>query len=289
MTYCLFINGFWQPPNLLWQIEQYKQEFKSHGAELKVFSTADLHAVLSCGKVVSDIGDFDGVLYLDKDVAIARMLELSGYKLYNSATAIEVCDDKVKTYLALSGKGIAIPDTISSPLLYAGQDKEDFCDRIIDRLSLPIVVKENYGSFGKQVYLARNIVELKQLRAQLLYKPHLYQKFIACSSGRDTRVIVIGGKAFCAMSRSNVADFRSNIELGGVGAHVNLPEEYIATAERVASILGLDYCGIDLLCNDDGSPIVCEVNSNAYFNTISKICNVNVAKAYVEHIIGEKS
>ena len=34
-----------------------------------------------------------------------------------------------------------------------------------------------------------------------------------------------------------------------------------------------------------GEPVLCEVNSNAFFTTMEEVCNVNVAKAYAEHIV----
>ena len=53
---------------------------------------------------------------------------------------------------------------------------------------------------------------------------HFYQQFIG-RGGEDIRVIVIGGKYVCSMKRSNKNDFRSNIELGGVG------EKFVADNE----------------------------------------------------------
>lgn len=83
-----------------------------------------------------------------------------------------------------------------------------------------MVVKEAYGSFGAQVYLAKNRSELDALRNRLKYMPHLYQRYVKNSSGEDIRIIVVGGKAVAAMKRKNKGDFRANIELGGVGENI---------------------------------------------------------------------
>ena len=40
-----------------------------------------------------------------------------------------------------------------------------------------------------------------------------------------------------------------------------------------------------ILTYSNGEPIVCEVNSNAFFDGIEMISGVNVAKAYAEYII----
>ena len=78
-------------------------------------------------------------------------------------------------------------------------------------------------------------------------------------------------------------EFRSNIELGGVGKRIELSPDYIEISEKAAKILRLDYCGVDLLQTKDG-PIVCEVNSNAFFEGLEQTTGVNVAKAYAQHV-----
>ncbi|MDE6597868.1 MAG: hypothetical protein K2K60_04440, partial [Clostridia bacterium] len=59
--------------------------------------------------------------------------------------------------------------------------------------------------------------------------------------------------------------------------------------EKVARILNLDYCGIDILLDNDGKRYVCEVNSNAFFAEAEKVCGVNIAKKYAQLIIKGKN
>ena len=73
--------------------------------------------------------------------------------------------------------------------------------------------------------------------------------------------------------------------LGGNGVKIQPSKEFIALAEKVAKLLKLDYMGIDLMYGKNGEPILCEVNSNAFFEMAEEITNINVAGAYVEHII----
>ena len=124
---------------------------------------------------------------------------------------------------------------------------------------------------------------LRQLAGEWKLVPHLYQKRVG-KRGEDLRVLVVGGKAVACMRRKNEADFRSNVELGGRGEAASPPPAFIAAAERCAAILGLDYCGVDIL-DEGGLPFVCEVNSNAMFNEAEKVTGVNVAGAYAEHIL----
>ena len=62
------------------------------------------------------------------------------------------------------------------------------------------------------------------------------------------------------------------------------PEEYLRLAERAAEVLNLDYCGVDLLEGKDG-PLLCEVNSNAFFEAIERATGTDVAALYAEHIL----
>ena len=86
------------------------------------------------------------------------------------------------------------------------------------------------------------------------------------------------------MRRKNEHDFRSNVELGGRGEPASPPASFLRAAERCAAVLGLDYCGVDVL-DEKGEPYICEVNSNALFNEAERVTGVNVAGAYAEHML----
>ena len=99
--------------------------------------------------------------------------------------------------------------------------------------------------------------------------------------------MVIGGKAVAAMRRvAKEGEFRSNIELGGVGEKAELTSLLSLAAEGCAKALGLDYCGVDLLKTKDGYA-VCEVNSNAFFEGLEAATGVDIAAAYAEYICRE--
>ena len=86
------------------------------------------------------------------------------------------------------------------------------------------------------------------------------------------------------MKRKNSCDFRSNIELGGQGVKYDAEQKLINLCEKVAEILKLDYCGIDVLHGENGGYLVCEVNSNAFFGGIERVTGVNIARLYAEYI-----
>ena len=282
----IVVNTYEVFPSVEHMVSRLKEEFAKLGIVFDVLSSGELPLWVSeDGRIQHGDLPYDFAIYLDKDPYVASMLEDAGLRLFNKADAIRLCDDKMLTYLSLSDKGIKMPKTISGPLRYSKKDSDVFLKRIEASFSFPIVVKENYGSLGRNVYLVQNKTELKELENRLSYSPRLYQELVASSFGVDNRIIVIGGRAIAWMKRkSDNGDFRSNIALGGHGEGVNLPQNYIMMAENCAKILGLDYAGIDILNGPDGEPILCEVNSNAFIKGIEEVTGINVAKAYADYI-----
>lgn len=237
------------------------------------------------GNMESKLGDYDFCIYLDKDKYISSMLEKCGMRLFNSHYSVEVCDDKMVTSIELANNNIPMPITLPGLLCYDPQEEvnEETLDSIENKLGYPLIVKTSYGSLGKGVYKADNREQLSIIAKDLKCKSHLFQQFIETSSGRDIRVIVIGGKFVAAMIRQSNGDFRSNLELGGVGTPVIPTKEVIEMCEKTASILKLDYCGIDVLFGEN-KYYICEVNSNAFFGGIEKVTGINIAEKYAKYI-----
>jgi ribosomal protein S6--L-glutamate ligase/gamma-F420-2:alpha-L-glutamate ligase len=246
-----------------------------------------LRSKIEDGKISSYLNGVDFAVYLDKDKYQSQILESLGIKLFNSHDAIRVCDDKGTTYLALINKGVNLPKTMFGALCYNKDMPIDknWANKIAQELGFPLIIKESFGSMGKGVYLANDFDELLSIMNELKLKPHLFQEYLGARRGVDVRVIVIGGKAVCAMQRENEFDFRSNVAQGGKGTPIELPIEFKKTAERCAEVLGLSYCGVDLLYGKDNMPYVCEVNSNAFISGIEKVTGFNVAKTYAEYIL----
>ena len=285
----IIINGYPNGDKFLRQADRIAEELSSFGVETDVMKNGEVYALINeNGGVQSNLRQvYAFAVYLDKDKYLGRMLQAAGLRLFNCAEAIEVCDDKMLTYLALRSAGVSLVKTISAPLCYTPNvtPNSSFLQSVGEELGFPIVAKKSYGSFGAGVRLIRDMDELKEVEREWLYIPHFYQAYVSESAGRDIRVIVVGGKVVTAMERvAQAGEFRSNVELGGQGKQIVLPEEYKNTAELVAKALALDYCGVDLLKGANG-PVVCEVNSNAFFEGAKKVTGVNVAKAYSEYIL----
>ena len=281
------VNAYDVLPSIEHFVERMKEELEPFEIELDVRPASDIYAFIgSDGELYAADLPYDFCIFLDKDRYISHLLEEAGLKLFNSAQAIEACDDKMLTYMNLMHFGIRMPKTVSGPLHYSLLDNDNFLHNVEKVIPYPIVVKSNFGSQGEGVYLAHDFDELKEIEKKIIYRPRLYQEFIETSKGFDYRLICIGGKFVAGYKRRSLTDeFRSNLARGGVGVEHTMSPFQIDTAERIARIMKLDYCGIDFL--ESGipeEPILCEINSNAFIKGAEKVTKINIAGKYAEYI-----
>ncbi len=283
----IVVNAYSESAEYLYQADRLQEEFARRGASVAVVRNyCGIAGIDENGRIgLCEKADF--AVFLDKDKYVMRLLEGAGVRLFNPASAIEVCDDKMLTHIALAGEGIPMPAVMPAPLCYT-PDAEigaEYVARVVAALGLPVVVKESYGSLGKAVCLAEDAEELRALAQKLRFTPHFYQRFVAESRGRDLRVVAVGGKAVAGMVRSSAGnDFRSNAALGGRCEAFALTDAICVLAAKISARLGLDYCGMDFLFGREGL-LLCEVNSNAYFKALEGATGVNVAAAYAEYIL----
>ncbi len=282
----ILLNAYAKLPAFTYQANRLKEEFGELGIATDIMRNDRFFTYIDKnGQIESNLKGYEFCIYLDKDKYTSQMLEKRGLRLFNSHDSIQACDDKMNTAILLANKGIPMPKTLAGLLCYDLDEsvKSDSLDIVESRLSYPLIVKTSYGSLGKGVFKVDGREELESIAEQVKGTPHLFQEYISSSHGKDIRIIVIGGKAVACMLRKSQGDFRSNIEIGGRGEKINLPDTVIELAQRVAQILKLDYCGVDVLIGDKGY-YICEVNSNAFFGGIESVTKINVAKAYAQYV-----
>ena len=278
----LVVNSFMSTDKFKHLYEMLLLAFNKRGVSLNIKTASDIS--LEVNKKIDEKVDF--IIFWDKDIYLAQRLESQGYKLFNSAKAVELCDNKIFMYQALAASNIRIPRTFIAPKTFEGLNysKRDFLNNVIDEIGFPIIVKEAYGSFGEQVYFANDKESLNKIVDSIGYKDFLLQEFIASSKGRDIRINVVGDNAIVSMLRENKNDFRSNISSGGTGSKFDPKPEYLDLAVKASKALGLDFAGVDVLFGEDG-PIICEVNSNPQFASTLKATGINLADYIAEYIL----
>ena len=281
----ILINAYATDEEYLYQARRMQEELAALGVEADIRRNDGYDVWMRDGNVVHPYGGYDFCVYWDKDKYVLEMLSRVGMPLFNPADAILACDDKMTTYVRLSGEGVPMPRTLAGQLCYtAGATiPEAAIDRVENVLGYPLVAKYCYGSLGQGVYKVDDRAELVAKMQEMQYKPHLLQQYVSTSYGRDVRVIVVGGRVLGAMQRRSADDFRSNIGVDGVGEVYRVDAALEALAVKVAHLLDLDYCGIDFLFGEEGY-VVCEVNSNAYFCAFERVTGLNVAGAYARHV-----
>lgn len=286
-------NGFNNSEKFLEHVSWFVESFEKLGIKLDVKKNHEVSVVLS-SSFSYEFKKPDFVLFWDKDIQLAKVLESIGIPLFNSSEAIDICDNKFLTHIELTKNNIPSPKTISGPKTFPknGYNDLSFIDLAIEKLGLPLIIKECYGSFGFAVYLANNKESIINIVNKISPKPFIFQEFIKESFGKDLRLNVVGNKVVAATKRVNEnGDYRANVTNGGTMYPYTPTDEEITLALKACKATKCDFAGVDLLFSKNG-PVVCEVNSNAHLKNVYLTTNIDVtieiAKYINEHIYGGK-
>ncbi|WP_153721348.1 ATP-grasp domain-containing protein [Sporosarcina cascadiensis] len=229
----------------------------------------------------------DFVIFLDKDILLARYLKQNGIPIFNDPEVIETCDNKAKQYLELAKHEVPMPRTIIAPKVYPNFTIRDsgYYEIVLEQLGLPMIIKEGHGSFGMKVYLIETEEAFYEKVDELRGVDYVFQEFIETSKGRDLRVNIVGDDVVAAMHRHSETDFRANITNGGTAEVVELTVEQQQLALRAAKAVGAEFAGVDLLYGPNETPLVCEVNAAAHIRNIYNVTGINVADAMISYIL----
>lgn len=288
MKGCIIVNAHTHNSCLDYQPKRLKQEFEKLGHDVDIIENL-VPVVLCEHDIKSHISKYEFCVYLDKDIPTLKAIEKIGIKVFNNSKAIYLCDDKALTYIELSGI-VKMPKTIIGAKIYNDNEQvlEEYLDKIEKELYYPIVIKLNKSSQGLGVFIAKDRQQLISLINQHKTESIIFQEYIKGNFGEDIRIITVGDKVLGGMKRkSNSSDFRSNVALGGSAERIELNDKLIELSLNIVKKMNLSYSGIDFLENEKGEYVLCEVNSNAFFETFEKTLNVNVARIYAEYILSE--
>ena len=308
----LIVNEYLDTEKFLEIRKLFLSGAEKKNVKLTVYTNADFAVDLSGAVVKSrafDEGEPEFIIFYDKDITLAAALEKMGYRLYNSADAIDVCDSKVKTAEKIAEYNlnckddeakILMPKTYKVPFTYENigiKDsysfdfldyvEKDLCEAGKGELSgaYPMVIKESNSSFGMGVHLAGSREEAVKLICEYGNKECIIQEYLSYSSGRDYRLQMVSDKCVCAMMRSNENDFRANITNGGKMSEYKPTDEDLSLARNVMKCLKLDFAGIDIMHDKSGRAVFLEANSNAHFKNIYDLTGINAAEKMIEYIV----
>ena len=177
MRAIVLVNAYLRQSGMIRQAERVREELCARGVDAVVEKNGNFLSYVRKNSItVEEKCDF--VVYLDKDKYLPRMLEARGLRLFNRAEAVELCDDKMFTVLALADKGLHLPDTVAAPLCYYPDARipQSFLRGVGERLGYPLIVKKSFGSWGMDVRLVRDEASLAAVAEEFRTEPHLFQK-----------------------------------------------------------------------------------------------------------------
>lgn len=280
----LITNAFLVTPKFREIYNMITAAFAARGISLDEKSNAEAALTIPDKEVR---GRYDFVLMWDKDVLLARHFENAGVRVFNSASAIEIADDKCKTAVALETSGLKMPKTYIAPFAYKSADylSDAFISQLNKNIDFPCIMKQAKGSFGQQVYMVDDENEVIKLIERYDITEFLLQEIITSSIGCDCRIQTVGGKVVAAVKRiGREGDFRANVTNGGKMYKFDAPESFKKAAVTASEALKLDFCGVDILFGENGEPVICEVNSNAHFKNLYDATGINTAEKIADYI-----
>jgi RimK family alpha-L-glutamate ligase len=208
------INGHLNSGSFKEPADMMVEAGKRHDVKFDVKHNTELTVPIGDSDAFAEIlGGTDFIVFWDKDVKVAKNLEVCGYPVINCSECIRVCDDKSLTYLTLAEYGIPTIKTVISPLTF-GYPYGDWVMGLKKQMAYPMVVKDCFGSFGEQVRLVENDDQLMKESGDDV--PKVFQEYIECGA-EDLRLQVVGSRVVAAVKRKAAnGDFRANSSHGGI-------------------------------------------------------------------------
>lgn len=198
-------------------------------------------------------------------------LSKRGLPIINDPTAYVVAANKLSQYLALSERGLPVPDTMSSldATRLLGSMQKGIC----------LVEKPICGSRGLGVKRIR--VGDEKFNAPEVVS--LYQQDLS-GANFDIRVFTVGYKTVAAMKRIS-SSLTANVSRGGKPERFDLDGELADLAERASKAIGAEIAGTDIMLDREGRPYVLEVNAQPDFIGLESVTDADIPSAISEYAV----
>ncbi|MFB6308273.1 MAG: lysine biosynthesis protein LysX [Haloarculaceae archaeon] len=227
----------------------------------------------------------DRCLATSRSLYVTRFAEAYGVPIVNAADTAEVCANKVKNSLALTGAGIPTPNTDVA-------FTKDAAMEVIEDFGYPCVIKPVIGSWGRLMAkidsrsAAEAILEHKETLGHYEHKVFYVQEFVD-KPGRDIRVLATDGEPVGAMVRES-DHWLTNAAKGAETEEFELDDEALDLVERASEAVGGGLLGVDLMetgVDESGEAhgyTVHEVNHTVEFKALNDVVDVDVPAAVVD-------
>jgi len=212
-------------------------------------------------------------------VDVLHRLENLGVRVINSASAIEQTVDKYYTSSLLEDAGLPTPRTIVT-------ERFDEAKAAFAELGGDVVIKPLFGSEGTGMMhiddpdLAHRVFRTLELGHYVYY----LQEYIPHQDW-DIRAFVLGGRLLAAMRRRG-GSWKTNVSQGARSESLQLDSALEALSLQAARVVGADYAGVDILCDQHDQPYILEVNGIPGWRGLQRTVNFDVAGAIAEYVLG---
>jgi RimK family alpha-L-glutamate ligase len=219
--------------------------------------------------------------------ALACLAE-QGTLVLNNPDAAFVSRDKLLTSMVLRGARVPIVPTVAFD-----EPRQSSLKRLGNA---GVILKPAHGVRGEgiEVISKDGISPLAaRLRAQRDKRPRIYghhvqrEHYLAQpligGGGTDIRAYVVNGACIALMRRqAPPGEIRANLALGASATPLSLGHPAARTASAALTACGLDYGGVDMVEDDNGTVRVLEVDAWAGFAGITSVTGTDVAGAILD-------
>lgn len=222
------------------------------------------------------VATFQGIV-----IPVLELWISEGATVLNEPVAAYHSRDKLLTYLALNCARVPIVSTIAftEPSTAAMQNFTDHQG---------VILKPAHGIRGEGIQVFGSTGELvaaweNNVVPQSVVREHYVVQPLIKGGGRDVRAFVVNGACVALMQRQAVpGEARANLALGATPTQLSLDHPAASTAVAALAACQLDYGGVDLIEDDDGTVRVLEVDAWAGFAGISAVTGEDVAGAILQ-------
>jgi RimK family alpha-L-glutamate ligase len=187
----------------------------------------------------------------EKVTAVAIAADAWGIKVVNSENTNLQSFSKLTELVALSLKGLPIPDTI----IAAKSEVKSILKEGKFWLPFPLIMKDANGSIGSRNYLIKNKKGLKEILNLPENKDRIFVYQQMVPNDGDYRFLITGDKVGVVIHRSAVeGDHRNNTSLGAKAELIPLNKFSLKLkkdAVNAAKALHRELCGVDVLVDKD--------------------------------------
>jgi len=205
-------------------------------------------------------------------LAVCNHFAMHGTPLLNSALAIAQARNKMRTLQLLSAAGIDIPATV---MTREATDPKQIVNLVG---GTPVLIKLLQGQEHRGVMVCESLQSLKAALEAILGLGHnlIVQQYVR-ETGRDIRVLVVGGEAVAAVRRrAQTGKLSRTLTRGARLEAIELTDAQRQIAVDAARLVGLEVAAVDLLDVED-APKVFEVNSSPALTEMEAATGVDLA------------